>query len=294
MSGGWTILAMVMALATASTEAPVVPEAVLDGDPSVAEAPSPAAAADPSLRQMQPATARLFNALVEGTPSDDIDRLVAEVAAELDINCPRISEYQVYRSSSRSRTLKLKCDERPIFAVTVGPAGEGFVSGGDGSIAPMRLEDGAIRTVLGVLAEDYIAQASEATAPAGEARAAPPPPAADVAEEPPADQVPLGAFLKKFKTPISWLLAALGAWSGFRLLRRLRRRQLEGLSRWRDLDSEAKNQLIEESEEIYPDLYRHPGGVFIARGRRGKRRLFSSLVFAYLYRSQGLKLFEIR
>src|SRR5690606_29520592 len=51
----------------------------------------------------------------------------------------------------------VKCIERPLYAVTVGASGEGFVSGGDGTIDQMRLQDGPIKAVMGLRVEEYIA-----------------------------------------------------------------------------------------------------------------------------------------
>jgi hypothetical protein len=286
-------LLLVQAEPAAGTAAPdAVPDAVLDGDP-VTTTPEPAAepptdadadadataAPDPALLALQPATARLYAALRGGASDEEAERLVSAAARELDLDCPRVKEYQVYRASARSRTLKVKCIERPLYAITVGPSGEGFVAGGDGTIGPMRLADGPIKAMLGVRVEEYIAETRQAAA--NEAAAAPPPAV---------DEHPARAWLARIAAAAG---LGLAAWLGWLAVRE-RRRQTRSLSRWRGLDTEAKDQMIAESEEIYPNLYRHPEGVFIARGRRGKRRLFSSLVFGYLYSSRGFKLFEIR
>jgi hypothetical protein len=282
---GAILVALVAAPAAAVDEAaPAVPEVVLDGDP-VTRTPAPPAPAaddapDPALLRLQPATARLFAALTGGAADEEIERLVAAVARELDMDCPRVKEYQVYRASERSRTLKMKCVERPLYAVTVGISGEGFVAGGDGTIGPMRLDDGPIKAMMGVRVEEYIASTRAAQVREAEGEA-PPPPAGERSA-----RVWLARAAAAAAVALAIWLAALAV--------RERRRQRRSLSRWRGLDSDMKDQMIAESEEVYPNLYRHPEGVYIARGRRGKRRLFSSLVFGYLYSSRGIKLFEIR
>lgn len=286
-------IALMLAPTAATGEPPVVPEAVLDGDPETLPPVPPAAAdttPDPSLLALQPATTRLFHALKGGADDEELEKLVSAVVVELDVNCPRVREYQVFRSSARARTLKVKCTERPLYAITVGASGEGFVSGGDGTIDQMRLQDGPIKAVMGLRVEEYLAneqaQARAAQSPDGDAVL-------------PADARAAQRTVETHRGR-QWLaglamgvgLAAGGAvlW----LIVRERRRQRRAYSRWRGLDTAAKDQLVEQSEEVYPNLYRHPEGVFIARGRRGKRRLFSSLVLAYLYASRGIKLFEIR
>lgn len=284
-------IALLLAPVTAPGEPPVVPAAVLDGDPvtETAEEPEAEIKPDAQLLALQPATARLFSAIKEGAADEEIEKLVSAAVIELDVNCPRVREYQVFRSSERARTLKVKCIERPLYAITVGASGEGFISGGDGTIDQMRLQDGPIKAVMGLRVEEYIAN-ERAQAQAG----------AEAADDDDAGGLIVEAERIEEHTGRQWLAAlalvvGLTAASGVAwLIVRERRRQRRAYSRWRGLDSAAKDQLIEESEEVYPDLYRHPGGIFIARGRRGKRRLFSSLVLAYLYASRGIKLFEIR
>lgn len=285
------LIALMLAPANGDGALPAMPEAVLDGDPVTVSPPADAVvlpkaaptpvenAPDPALLALQPAPARLYRALAGGASDEEVGRLVATVAVEIDMNCPRVREYQVYRATTRARTLKIKCEERPLFAVTVGVSGEAFVSGGDGTIGQMRLADGPIKTMMGVRMEDYIAERESGQEQA--ARAAP---------QPPTDMHPGRVWLVRLAAVAGVGLAGWIAYAAIRALRQRRR----SLSRWRGLDSDSKDMLVEESEEIYDNLYRHPAGIFIARGRRGKRRLFPSLVLAYLYSSRGIKLFEIR
>ncbi|BBE32825.1 hypothetical protein [Sphingosinicella microcystinivorans] len=288
-------IALMLAPTVATGEPPVVPEAVLDGDPETLEPPvqsaGPAAenAPDPSLLALQPATTRLFHALKSGGGDEELEKLVSAAVIELDVNCPRVREYQVFRSSARARTLKVKCTERPLYAITVGASGEGFVSGGDGTIDQMRLADGPIKAVMGLRVEEYLAheqaEAREGQSAEGEALSD------NTVVTPREVETHVG---RRWLAGLALAVGLAAAGAVFWLMLRERRRQRRVYSRWRGLDTAAKDQLVEEAEEVYPNLYRHPEGVFIARGRRGKRRLFSSLVLAYLYASRGIKLFEIR
>ncbi len=281
---GALLIALLAAPVSGETAAPLVPQAVLAEDLGPETAPAKTTATDDpgkSLTSLQPAVVRLFAALESGSADENVDRLVSAAVIELDMNCPRVNEYQIYRFSERARTLKIKCAERPVFAVTLGTSGEAYVSGGDGTIGQMRLDDGPIRTVMGLTVEDYMASTQDA-----------PPLLTDEEETP--FVMPRVSFAPDW---VSWLVWGLGlavATIMVLIFLRDRRRSKTEFARWRDLDSEAKDQLVAESEEIYPNIYRHPSGVFIARGRRGKRRLFPSLILAYLYRSRSYKFFEIR
>jgi hypothetical protein len=283
MLGTGAILIMLLAAPSAGApeDAPIVPPPVLAGDP-ILEEPSDEAKPDPKLLHLQPATRRLFDAIKDTRGSDTIDSLLAAAIDELGMDCPQLRDYQIYRLAKRSRTLKVKCAERPLYAITVGPTGDAYVSGGDGSIEPMRLQEGPIRTVLGIPAEQYMARrrgSAESLASVNDLltrEAQPEPP-------PPLDWRP-------FFGAIGILAALALAW----VLLSWRNATRRSFARWQDLDTETKDRIVAESEEIFPNLYRHPEGVFIARGRRGKRRLFPSLMFAYLYTSSGVKLFEIR
>jgi hypothetical protein len=95
----------------------------------------------------------------------------------------------------------------------------------------------------------------------------------------------------------SWLLVingvavgllTLGVWGYLRSRRRSKSARDFGLS------SDDKDLLLDESREIYPGIYHHPQGFFLARGRRGRRRLFRTALFAILYRDFGVKLGEIQ
>ncbi len=59
------------------------------------------------------------------------------------------------------------------------------------------------------------------------------------------------------------------------------------------LSSDDKDYMLDESHELYPNIFSHPRGFFIARGKRGKRRLFRYAFTAMLYRDFGLKIAEI-
>ena len=72
-----------------------------------------------------------------------------------------------------------------------------------------------------------------------------------------------------------------------------------GISAWRGhrrvlamgtLDSAGKNRLIAGGRLVYPNVWRNDeAGIYIAKGPRGRRRLYGSFLPAFLYRSMGIK-----
>jgi hypothetical protein len=73
-----------------------------------------------------------------------------------------------------------------------------------------------------------------------------------------------------------------------------KRRTVGGPNRVLPLSSGDKDRLIAEATALHEDLFRHPSGVLIVRGRRGKRRLFPNRLYAELYRRFGIKIAQIR
>jgi hypothetical protein len=225
--------------------------------------------------------------------------------------CQQVSAFQIYRYRTGSRTLKVKCPSEPLFAVTVGATGGFQISGGDGTITELKNADGRIYSLFGreiivpkqvdppalapgatpasipvapALAQDTDQAPTSAPASGVSPVPAPAAPAAEPAED---------SEKMRFR---SWLLIVNGVGLGIILVSlwaylRSRRRRHEVFD-W-GLSSDDKDLLLEESREIYPNIYQHPQGFFISRGRQGKRRLFRSALSAILYRDFGLKISEI-
>ncbi len=73
-----------------------------------------------------------------------------------------------------------------------------------------------------------------------------------------------------------------------------------GISAWRGhrrvvamgvLDTVGKNRLIAGGRLVYPNVWRNDeAGIYIAKGPRGRRRLYGSFLPAFLYRSTGIRL----
>lgn len=227
---------------------------------------------------------RVYEAVDRGASRDVVGQAILDALGAASRPCPRLMDYQVQRPTSGLRRIKIKCREQRLYAMAIAENGTVSVTGGDGTVSPMKLSDGPIITMLGVDLQEYLAQ----SAAGAQGRAV------DGAESAPFVQP-----ADEQRAPSRFLTFASAALALFVLLSALGvifydRAKANLLAPLRNLPSSAKDELIAESRELYPNIWQHPGGAFIARGKRGKRRLFSSLAGAYLYRDFGLKVGQIR
>ncbi|MBV7256360.1 hypothetical protein KCG44_06120 [Pacificimonas sp. WHA3] len=245
------ILMTLLTPAAVSAQQPSVPQAVIGEDAIGADPASP--------ERRRTASERLFFSLQNNENGSEIDRLVAGMLTELNADCAAVESYQTFAKSSAFVSMKIKCADRALYAVTVGPQGLGVISGGDGSVERMLPEQGEIRMLNG--------------------------------EAPVQPRVRRGPPLITKQN-----LAILGGVFiiGVVLTGLFWRRRAKAIAPWRGLRSEDKDRLIEESDEVWADVFEHPSGIWLARGRRGKRRLFRNQLFAYLYARHAVKLFQVR
>ena len=204
---------------------------------------------------------RLYRTLRDGEIGEQVDERLSGAMTELDADCPAIERYQVFNRSSSFISMKVKCLDRPVYILTVGPVGLGVLSGGDGSIDRIRSGEGEVRILQG---------------------AAPPP------ERTQQDDL-RGEFLLRAAAILLGVLILIGLFIIWLWICRQKR-----VAAWRGLRTEEKDQMLEEAEEVDPHLFYHPDGVWIARGKRGKRRLFQNRHFARAYRDYGIKIMQIR
>ncbi|HEY4546029.1 MAG TPA: hypothetical protein VIG90_06350 [Pedomonas sp.] len=225
--------------------------------------------------------ADLYVAVTQKQSSDVVAPLLERSVLKAGHECVAVRDYQILPAQGDTHILKVKCAEHPTYAMTISTQQGVRVAGGDGTIHPIDPQDGPVTAVWGMRAENYLA---------GEARSRASTSMAEVKKR--AVKTVAAATLPAEETwdyglmasVLLTLLLALPLVIWFNL----RPSQVMGFT------SEDKDQLVEEAQEVLPEIYRHPEGLFIVRGQRGKRRVFRSLLSAYLYRNYGLKLREVR
>ncbi len=224
----------------------------------------------------------LYKALNKEPSPDAVALLIKQNLDAVSRPCTSVMAYQIFRYNSGARTLKIKCARQPLMAMTVSATGNVQVIGGDGSIGDMLASDGRIYSMLGKTLQTYMAEQK----------------VRDTAHENARNQTPIVTKPPEPATPARWPfyiialncgLALAAAWLVWHFLSGRRGRTDADWA----LSSSDKDYMMDESREVYPNVFRHPRGFFISRGRRGKRRLFKSALAAMLYRDLGIKIGEI-
>ncbi|TNE67140.1 MAG: hypothetical protein EP335_02070 [Alphaproteobacteria bacterium] len=199
--------------------------------------------------------------------------------------CTRVTDFQLYNVRPNLIDMKVKCSGDPLYGVTVASNGYVAVYGGNGMLAGLDRRDSVIYSVAADGTVEGVSRIS-----------------ADEALEETLTRLQQGddfnlAYMGGMLGMIAFVILAgsliwFKAWKN-RKGKPRKRRTVEPLRRTASVASTAaKDILILQSERIMPHIYKHPSGIFIAQGRRGKRRFFSSLLWAVAYRSLGWKLFQ--
>lgn len=252
-----------MAMPGCRTVFPVSMAALLAAGAVAQPAPPTAVEIETSTRAPSwPASARLFRTLGRGGLDALTDRHLAAALTELDADCPEVERYQLVTDTQLYRSLKILCSDRELYVLTVAAAGRGSLSGGDGLVRPISSAEGPVRT--------RIERAVPRVSPEETRRER--------------RETVRQTYLIAALVAAALAIAAAFYWEWRARL----------VAPWRRLDSREKDRLLTEAEEVMPDVFRHPAGMWIARGRRRKRRIFRNSLFALLYAKYGLKFFQVR
>lgn len=221
---------------------------------------------------------RLFLAIDEEAKDIEIASLVHAVIAQEGRDCMRVSDYQIYARDPDRALLKVKCPGTPIYGLQVRPDGRLTLFGGDGIVRGLRSEDGPIVSIYGASSDGLARAAGLAVTTT---------PAAGPRSEG-GRLLPIGLWLL-----LGLNLAVLGCLALF-VYAGWRRTRLANLANPTMMTKKSKDVMLAESVEVLPMVYKHHTGLYIVRGRHGKRRLFPSLLPALLYRRLGWRVMELR
>jgi hypothetical protein len=222
----------------------------------------------------------LYQALDSDQSTDSVALLIKQNLLSLSRRCEQVMAYQIFRYNSGKRTLKIKCSRQLLMAMTVDRTGGIQLIGGDGSIGDMLASDGRIYSIMGQTLKTYMAEQKVRDDATNNARATPLLPQ------------PTPAAAPRWPIPMMALNLLLGV-AALLVLRWLLFARRRGLDQDWAISSTDKDYMMDESREIYPNIFKHPRGFFISKGKRGKRRLFKYTFAAMLYRDLGLKIGEI-
>ncbi|WP_247118972.1 hypothetical protein [Kordiimonas marina] len=227
----------------------------------------------------------IYGDIKREVPPATVGLKLGELIQIYRFRCTRVTDYQLFTVRANLIDIKVKCSGDPLYGVTVASNGYVAVYGGNGILGELDRRDAVIYSFAadGALARDSRLTVKQA-----------------VSET--VDRMDLTqGYNWVYMLGMAGLILLIGvggvmiwfkAWRR-RKGRPRKRRISEPLRRSSTLTTTAaKDILVLESERVMPHIYRHPSGVFIAQGRRGKRRFFNSIIWAVTYRILGWKLFQ--
>lgn len=239
-----------------------------------------AATADP--RQL---ALDVYTGVSRSMPPASVALKLEQVIEVFRYRCNRVTDYQVYTIRPNLIDIKAKCSGDPLYGVTVASNGYVAVYGGNGILSGLDRRDAVIYSFEadGDLAFDSTLTAEDAV---DEARS----------------RIVLGGeynyiYVMGMFTLIAAILA-VGVVIWLRLWRRKsgrkpRQRMKPMQKHTVKVGSSLKDKLLDESREVAKFVRKHPGGIYIAIGKRGKRRFFKSYFWARAYAKVGIKMFEV-
>ncbi|UTW55111.1 hypothetical protein [Kordiimonas sp. SCSIO 12610] len=194
--------------------------------------------------------------------------------------CEEVTDFQIYSRSQNLTVLKAKCKATPLYGISVGSNGYISVYGGDGIIAGFDRRDGVIYS-FGLdgnleasdgITIDNILDETAARLQSGD------------------DFSPV--YILLFVVIVLIIIAISIVMSLGLLRRRSSRREADTQLFSRRVSKETKDQLTQESKKLIANIFKHPSGIYIVRGKSGHRRFFASLIWALSYRYFSTRLFE--
>lgn len=202
--------------------------------------------------------------------------------------CSSVTDFQIIVRQNAEQRVKIKCPGKPNFGLIINQGGRVIVFGGDGMVGDFQPGDGIVHAITGTVRAPAEQRERMGNRPnLGERGNLP---GLLQGEDP--NKIPTWlVFLVLINGFIVLALILSFAWF-MRAKTQMRDKPEKQIKT--GMSSEEKDRLVIDSREILPDVYHHPEGFFISRGKRGKRRLFGNLFFALIYREYGFKFREIQ
>lgn len=226
----------------------------------------------------------IYSGVNRGTEPATIALKLRQAVEMFRYRCTRVTDYQIFTQRPNITDIKVKCSGDPLYGVTV--ASNGFISvyGGNSILAGLDRRDGII---LSFDAEGGVDDTS------GFDR--------ERIQEETMSRVMLGGeydylYLAGMVMVLIGIMA-VGVFAFVRLYRRKQgrkpRSRMKPMKRFRvGYSSELKDRIVDESKEVAKFVFKHDSGIFVAVGKRGKRRLFLSQFGATLYAKLNIRLLE--
>ena len=227
----------------------------------------------------------VFSGIERGTEPATIALSLRRIVDLFRYRCTRVTDYQVFARRPNITDLKVKCSGDPLYGVTVASNGFVAVYGGNSILAGLDRRDAVIYSfdVEGTVDDtsgfdiDRIKEETQLRASLGGEY----------------DYIYLGGMLMILLGFVFLMLMIF-----VRIWRKNKgrkpRSRMKPMQKFKvGLSSDIKGRLIEESTEIAKFVHQHESGLIIAVGKRGKRRLFLSPLWAKLYARYGFHFFEV-
>ncbi len=234
---------------------------------------------------------QVYRALTDGDPSAYAG-FIRDAINSLGGICPNVKAFQRVGPKSKLLTYKVRCGKRPLYLLTVDEVGRMLVDGGDGRVPAMLAGDGEVMDSTGESIEGDKAVKNgkkvDDEIPLDEVAKAGP-----VA----ASSVGAAAHPQKWLKLVAIIVVAASLFAAIALFLRFNASNgaaPRASSAPRRYPSELKDAMIAESQEVLPDMWLHDSGVYIIRGRHGKRRVFAYRWNAMIYYRWGYKILQLR
>lgn len=227
----------------------------------------------------------IYSGINRGSPPASVALKIADVIRVYRFRCTRVTDYQVFVQRPNLVDIKAKCSGDPLYGVTVASNGYVAVYGGNGMVSALDRRDALI---FSFAADGQLESDSRLTA--------------DEALDETVERLQLGDgynlmyVLAMFAVLLALVIVIAAFWLRMwrrRKVKQKHRRKIKPMARHTvQATSLIKDQILNESNRVAANIYKHPSGIFVARGKLGKRRFFRSRLWASMYRSFGVRMFE--